>query len=261
MKPFGWMITSAPSSSAFFQNGAKAGSDNSFPATLVRISTPLNFERLHAVLEFFCGLVAVLHRHGAARDETVLVARNEFGNAIVDHARGRHRIFECDRVIALRWRRHHQLHVDAHLVHDGKAFVIAGHAATDVGFLLGVDRLGFGRSEMRERNGADIEMWLDEFGGARDGNVRMSIDRHALRSYVAPWLAMLARSGVGVFVPRCQPFPASRLSSSARAEDPVTWAFAIFNAENLRTPQGAGADRRRLFPVLPGSRRPQRGRC
>ena len=59
-------------------------------------------------------------------NEAVLVAcDDEFGDTFVDHARGRHRIFERDRVIALRRRRHHQLHVDAHVVHNGKALVIA----------------------------------------------------------------------------------------------------------------------------------------
>jgi hypothetical protein len=54
---------------------------------------------------------------------------------------------------------------------------------------------------MRERDGTDIEMWLDEFGGARHRDVRVSIDRHALWPDVAPRLAMHARSGVGVFIP------------------------------------------------------------
>src|SRR6516165_2092987 len=41
VKPLGWIITKAPSSSAFCQNGANARSDSSLPATFVRISTPV----------------------------------------------------------------------------------------------------------------------------------------------------------------------------------------------------------------------------
>ena len=75
MKPFGWITTSAPSASALAQNGAKAGSDSSLPATLVRIWQPLKPSFLHRALELVRGFVAVLQRHGAERDEAVRLAR------------------------------------------------------------------------------------------------------------------------------------------------------------------------------------------
>ncbi len=202
VKPFGWMITSAPSSSAFFQNGAKAGSDSSVPPTLVRISTPLNLSVLHAALELLGRLVAVLHRHGAGRNEAVGMLGHPFGDAVVDHLRRRHGIVERDGVIALRRRRHDELHVDAHIVHVGEALVVvAGDARADVGFLLGVDRLGLFAGEMRERDGGKIEMRLDEFGRARHRDVGVRVDGHALRPLFAPRPAVLACGGVGVFVP------------------------------------------------------------
>ena len=42
VKPSGCSTTSACNSSAFCQNGANAGSDSSWPLTLVRICTPLS---------------------------------------------------------------------------------------------------------------------------------------------------------------------------------------------------------------------------
>ena len=161
----------------------------------------LELERLHAAFELFGGFVAVLHRHGAGRNEAIRVLGDECGDAVIDHARGRHRVFERDGVIALRRRRHHQLHVDAHLVHDGEALVVAGHAAADVGFLLGVDLLGFGRGEMRERNGRDVEMRLDEDGGFRHGDMGVGVDGDALRPRLASRLAVFARRSVRIFIP------------------------------------------------------------
>ncbi len=115
------------------------------------------------------GHVSVLHRHGAGRDEAVGMFRNEFGNTIIDHLCGRHRIFECDGVITLRRRRHHASWASTPILSmTAKRSVKSGHdSRKDIGFLLGVDRLGLlADEEMRERNGADIEMWLDELGGA-----------------------------------------------------------------------------------------------
>src|SRR5215475_7014052 len=166
----------------------------------------LELERLHTVLKLLCSLFAVLHRHSPAWDKTIAVPRHKFGDALVDHARGWYGIFERDRVIALRRRRHHQLYVDSHVVHDRKTLVIARHAAANVGLLLGIDRLGFGRCEVSTGDRAEIEMRLDEFSGARHGNVRVGIDGDAFRPDITPRLAMLARSGVRIFVPDLRHF-------------------------------------------------------
>jgi len=54
---------------------------------------------------------------------------------------------------------------------------------------------------MRQWNSRNIEMRLDEFAGARNGDVGVGIDGHGLRPLFASWLAVLARRGVRVFVP------------------------------------------------------------
>ena len=162
MKPFGCIITSTPSSSAFFQNGAKAGSDNSLPATLVRISTPVKPSSFDAALQLLGRLVAVGHRHRAEALEAVRLAGAVRGNAVVDDLRRLDRDVERHRVIALRRRRRDHLHVDAHGVEIGKPVLVAG-AFANIGFLLLVERLGLGVGEMRQRNGRPVEMRLDEF--------------------------------------------------------------------------------------------------
>ncbi len=134
---------------------------------------------------------------------------DEFGDAVINHLRGWHRVFERDRVIALRRRWHDQLHVDAHLVHDGKTLVVAGHAATDVHFLLGVERLGLGRGKMRKRDGRDIEMRLDEFGRARHRDMAVGVDGDAFRPRIASGFSVRAGRGFRVFVPDVSHFKSS----------------------------------------------------
>ena len=203
----------------------------------------LEAELAHAALELLGGLVAVLHRHGAGRDEAVLMLGDEFGDAVVDHLRRRHRVFERDGVIALRRRRHDQLHVDAHLVHVGEALVVLPvDARADVGFLLGVERLGLGRGEMRQRDGRDFEMRLDEFGRARHRDMGVRVDGDAFRPRLASRLAVRARRGVRVFVPdrHCASFKSahsslvreSRRSSNLRRDGRFKLAMTAGNSEH-----------------------------
>src|SRR5262249_36987985 len=166
----------------------------------------LELERLHTMTELLCSLFAVPHRHSAAWDKTIAVPRHKFGDALVDHARGWYGIFERDRVIALRRRRHHQLYVDSHVVHDHKTLVIARHAAANVGLLLGIDRLGFRRCEVSKGDRAEIEMWLDVFSGPRHGYVRAGIDGGGFRPDITSLLVILARSVVRIFFPDLRHF-------------------------------------------------------
>jgi len=105
----------------------------------------LEAELLHAALELLGRLVAVLHRHAAERNQPILVLADIFGDAVVERAGGLHADIDRQVVIDLRRRRADELHVDAHLVHHGKALVRGAHTRSDVGGLLGHQGLRLGR--------------------------------------------------------------------------------------------------------------------
>ena len=129
MKPLGWMTTSTPSSSAFFQNGAKAGSDSSLPLTLVRTCTPLKpslvtqrSSSLAASLPSGIGTVPKpLRRSGLRATNSAMPS--------LTMLRRLHGDVERHRVVALRRRRLDHLHVEAHGVEIGEPLVEAARAA------------------------------------------------------------------------------------------------------------------------------------
>ena len=53
-----------------------------------------------------------------------LVLADIFGDAVIERARSLHADVERQVIVDLRRRRADELHVDAHLVHDGKALVV-----------------------------------------------------------------------------------------------------------------------------------------
>ncbi len=161
----------------------------------------LELERLDAALELLGGFRTVRHRHGAERDEAVRPSRHIFRDTIVDHARRLHGDIERHRVVALRRRAHHELEVDAHGVEIGEPLVMADHARTPVGVLAHADRLGFGRREMRQRNGREIEMRLHELGCFGDRDMGMQVDGHAFGPRRAAGLPGRSRGRRAVAVP------------------------------------------------------------
>ena len=161
----------------------------------------LELERPHAALELFRSLGAVRHRHGAERDEAVGLLRDVFRKPVVHHAARRHGDVERHRVIALRRRRHDELHVDAHLVEIGEALVVAGHARADIVFLMLLQRLGLGGREMRKRDRRPIEVRICVLRRPRHSDMGMDVNGHALRPHLAAGAAALACRGGDVFVP------------------------------------------------------------
>ena len=120
---------------------------------------------------------------------------------VVHHLRGFDRDIDRHRVIALVWRRHDELKVDAHRVEIGEALVVAGDPRADVLLLLLAQRFGRRVGEMRQRNRGHVEVRLDEGGRLRDRDVRMDVDGGALRPDLAPRLGVLAGGGRRVFIP------------------------------------------------------------
>ena len=164
----------------------------------------LEAELLHRALQFGRGLVAVLQRHGAERDEAVRLARHIGRDAVIEHARRLDGDLDRHGEIALRRRRHHELHVEAHLVHVLQPLVEAvvepADAAAAVGLLLGVERLDVVGREMRQRHLAEIDMRPGDRRRGRHGHVRMDVDGGRLRPGLAAGLALLARGGRAVAV-------------------------------------------------------------
>ncbi len=162
-------------------------------------------QRLHDALELRSGLVAVLQRHGAERDEPVRRLCDKLRDAVVQYARRLHTDLDRHREIALRRRWHDELHVEAHRVHVlepvAQAAVLSRHTVAPVGVLLGIERLGVGRGEMRERHGRQVEMRRRDRGGGRHRDMRMDVEGEALRAALAAGLAMAARGGRRVFIP------------------------------------------------------------
>ena len=168
----------------------------------------LDAELLHAALELFGCLVAVLHGNAAERNQPVLVLADVFGDAVVERARRLHADLERQVIIDLRRRRADELHVDAHLVHRGKTLVGRAHACADVGGLLGHQGLGLRGRGRNQRIGGILEMRRDDFGHARHRYMGVHVDGDALRPLRAARLAVRARRRVGVFVPdvgHCMP--------------------------------------------------------
>ena len=166
--------------------------------------TALEAELPHRALEFLRGFVAVLHRHAAERDEAVRLARHVGRDAVIEHLCGLYADLDRHSVIALRRRRHDQLHVEAHVVHVLQPLVQAVLDAADaraaIGLLPGVERLDVRRGEMRERHLRQIEMRLCDRTRGRDGDVGMDIDGGRFRPPLASGLALLARGGRAVSV-------------------------------------------------------------
>ncbi len=163
-------------------------------------------ELLHAALELLGRLVAVLHRHAAERHQPILVLAHILRDAVIERARSLHADVERQVIVDLRRRRTDELHVDAHLVHDGKALVRRGDARADIRSLFCHQRLGFRRRVRNQRIGRLLEMRCHDLRHARDRDMGVHIEGEAFRPDVPPGLAVLARSRVGIFVPDIRHF-------------------------------------------------------
>ena len=167
----------APSCSARAKNGRNFGSDNSWPSTLVRISTPFSFRVVHDVVEFADRDLRLLQGDDAESDKAVGFARAKFRHAVIGEAMGGFGDLGIDRVITLSRRGCDDLNVDAHAVEMGQAPVDRGHDLADILFLLRVDLLGGGVGEMRQRDAGHVDMRLRQLGGLGHDDVGMNIDR------------------------------------------------------------------------------------
>jgi len=99
------MTTSAPSASAFCQNGAYSGSESSRPATLVKTSAPFMPSEVMQRSSSRAASAPSLSGTGAERDEPVRLARHVLRQPVVYHLRGFDRDIERHRVVALVRRR------------------------------------------------------------------------------------------------------------------------------------------------------------
>jgi len=162
----------------------------------------LELERRHAARELARGLVAVGHRDGAQRSETIGLCRHIGRNTVIDHPGGLDGDVRWHRVVALRRRAHDELQVDAHGVEIGKTLVMAGHQPAAVAVLARIERLGLRRCEIDERNGSRVEMRLYELCRLRDCDMGMDVDGHALRPRGTPLFgALWTRGGRSVTIP------------------------------------------------------------
>ena len=65
---------------------------------------------------------SILERDGPNADKTIRCAGYVFRHSVVDHASGLDTDFDGDRVVALRWGRHHYLPIDPHRVEVAQPF-------------------------------------------------------------------------------------------------------------------------------------------
>jgi hypothetical protein len=156
---------------------------------------------LDAAFKLLGGFLTVRHRRAAEPREAVGLARDIFGDAVVDDLRRLHRDVRWHRVVALRRRRHHQLEIDAHGVEVLEPEVVAGDARADVGFLHLVERARLRRRVQHHRVLHRIEMRLDEFRRCRHRDMGVDVDGDALRPRLAARLAVLARGSRFVLIP------------------------------------------------------------
>src|SRR6185436_4770382 len=145
------------------------------------------------------GLMTIRHRHAPNSDETIRLARDVFGDAVIDDTSRLDSDVERHGVITLRRWRHDNLNVDAHVVEVTQSFseplVAPGDPAGPVDLLLCVDLLRVSRRKKGKRDGGNVKMRCNDGRGGGHCDVRMNVDRRAARSRLAAGTAVLACRG------------------------------------------------------------------